>query len=498
MGSFRSLDRTGTASPAVRRTDASHSPACGLLHRLLRGLLRRSAALALAGVLALGPALTPMGTAARAQGSLPLVRDAETEALMRDYAGPIFDAAGIARQQVDIILVNRNDFNAFVADARRIFINVGVIIDAETPGEVIGVLAHEIGHISGNHLVRLRQALANAQVIAVIGAVLGAGAIAAGSSSGSSDIAQGGAGALTAGAGLAHRSLLAYRRGEESVADRAALTYLQKTRQSARGMLKTFSRFADQTLFSSQYTDPYAQSHPMPRERLTQLETVARQSPYWDTPEDPRLQARHDMVRAKLIAFTAHPSTVARDYPRSDSSLPAEYARAVVTMRTRSRSEAVEAIDKLIRRQPDNPYFHELKGQALLESGNPKAAIAPFRQALSLRPREAQFQIWLGFALVAANDNALLPEAEKILKAGLQVDENSPIGHSQLAIALGRQGKTAEADVATARGLMARGDFQAAKRYAARAQKNLKPGTPAWLQADDIVSYKPPQLPGRS
>lgn len=498
MGSFRSLDRTGTASPAVRRTDASRSPACGLLHRLLRGLLHRGAALALAGVLALGPALTPMGTAARAQGSLPLVRDAETEALMRDYAGPIFDAAGIARQQVDIILVNRNDFNAFVADARRIFINVGVIIDAETPGEVIGVLAHEIGHISGNHLVRLRQALANAQVIAVIGAVLGAGAIAAGSSSGSSDIAQGGAGALTAGAGLAHRSLLAYRRGEESVADRAALTYLQKTRQSARGMLKTFSRFADQTLFSAQYTDPYAQSHPMPRERLTQLETVARQSPYWDTPEDPRLQARHDMVRAKLIAFTAHPSTVARDYPRSDSSLPAEYARAVVTMRTRSRSEAVEAIDKLIRRQPDNPYFHELKGQALLESGNPKAAIAPFRQALSLRPREAQFQIWLGFALVAANDNALLPEAEKILKAGLQVDENSPIGHSQLAIALGRQGKTAEADVATARGLMARGDFQAAKRYAARAQKNLKPGTPAWLQADDIVSYKPPQLPGRS
>lgn len=459
-----------------------------------RRLLVRATALAVAGAVALGPLSVP----AKAQGGLPLVRDAETEELMRDYAGPIFDAAGIARQQVDIILVNRNDFNAFVADARRIFINVGVITEAETPGEVIGVLAHETGHITGNHLARLRQALANAQIIAVIGALVGVGAMAAGSSSGQSGVAQSGAGALTAGTGLAQRSLLAYRRGEESVADRAAVTFLEKTGQSAKGMLKTFSRFADQTLFSAQYTDPYAQSHPMPRERLAALETLARKSRYWDRPASPELQARHDMVRAKLIAFTSHPNAVARAYPRSDSSLSAEYARAVVTMRTKSRRETVEAIDKLLRRQPNNPYFHELKGQALLESGNPKAAIGPFRQALALRPREGQFHIWLGFALVAANDNSLLPEAERVLKTGLQMDQNSHIGYSQLAIALGRQGKTAEADLATARGLMARGDFQAAKRYATRAQKNLKRGTPSWLQADDIVSYKPPRLPGRS
>ena len=163
-------------------------------------------------------------------------------------------------------------------------------------------------------------------------------------------------------------------------------------------------------------------------------------------------------------------------------------------LRTSSRREAVEAIDALIRRQPNNPYFHELKGQALLESGNPKAAVEPFRRAVALRPREGQLNIWLGFALVASNSNSLLPEAERILKAGLQMDPNSPIGYSQLAIAQGRQGKTAEADLSTARGLMARGDFRAAKRYAARAQKNLKRGTPAWLQADDIVSYNPPDF----
>lgn len=471
------------SGPAILRPGNQDTVSQPRRPALRPSLGRRVATVAAAALIGITSTLQP----AQAQGGLPLVRDAETEELMRDYTAPIFDAAGISRQQVEVILVNRNDFNAFVADARRIFINVGVILDAETPGEVIGVLAHETGHITGNHLVRLRQALANAQIMAAIGVLLGAGAAAAGS-------AGGGAGAVTAGAGLAQRTLLAYRRGEEAVADRAALTFLEKTGQSAKGMLKTFSRFADQSLFSAQYTDPYSISHPMPRERLNALETLARQSRYFDKPADPALQARHDLVRAKLLAFTSHPNVVARAYPRSDRSLAADYARAVATMRTSSRREAVEAIDALIRRQPDNPYFHELKGQALLESGNPKAAVEPFRRAVALRPHEGQLNIWLGFALVASNSNSLLPEAERILKAGLQMDPNSPIGYSQLAIAQGRQGKTAEADLSTARGLMARGDFRAAKRYAARAQKNLKRGTPAWLQADDIVSYNPPDF----
>lgn len=297
------------------------------------GLLRRGLALLTAGLVG----MSAMTSTATAQRSLPLVRDAETEELMRDYTYPIFDAAGIAREQVEVVLINKRDFNAFVADARHIFINIGVITDAETPGEVIGVLAHETGHIKGNHLARLRDAVANAQVMAAIGMILGVGAMAAGAGSGTGGLTQGGAGALTAGAGIAQRSLLSYRRGEESVADRAAVTFMNKAGISARGMLKTFSRFADQTLFSAQYTDPYAQSHPMPRERLSALEAIARKSPHWNKPDNPALQARHDMVRAKLIAFTRHPNETLRTYPRSDRSLPAEYARAVVTMRTESR-----------------------------------------------------------------------------------------------------------------------------------------------------------------
>lgn len=457
---------------------------------LLGRIMRKAGTLFMAASIAL-PQLTAQSFAQGAR--IPLVRDAETEELLRDYAAPIFKAAGLPAGQVEIILVNENTFNAFVPDSRRMFINVGVLMEAETPGEVIGVIAHETGHIAGRHLVRLRTALANAQIMTVVGMVLGAGAVAAGASSGSNGMAGGGAAVAMGASSLGQRSLLAYQRGEEAAADKAALRYLEMTGQSAKGMLRTFERFADQQLFSAKYTDPYAQSHPMARERYNSLEEQARKSKFFDKPAPPALQARHDMVRAKLTAFTNHPNAVARLYPRSDTSMPAQYARAVAAMRSGGKS-AVKDIDALIAKQPDNPHFHELKGQALLESGSPKAAIPSFQRAVQLRPNEGQFLIWLGYAMVGSNDASLLPEAERVLKTGIQRDPNSGIAFSQLAIAQGRQGKQAEADLSTAQGMMMAGDFQAAKRYAARAQKNLKAGTPAWIQADDILTYKDPAL----
>ncbi|WP_417669037.1 M48 family metalloprotease [Roseibium sp.] len=455
--------------------------------------LKKATAAACAGALVLPLVVAP----AQAQrGKLALVRDAETEDLLKDYAAPIFKVAGIGNSPVEIILVNDKSFNAFVPDSRRMFINIGVLMEAETPGEVIGVVAHETGHIAGRHLVRLRSAAANAQIMSVIGMILGAGAMAAGAASGSAGAAQGGAAAALGSGSIGKRSFLTYQRGEEAAADRAALKYLNATGQSAKGMLKTFERFAEQQVFSARFVDPYAVSHPMARDRYRSLADAAQKSKFYNKPAPASLQQRHEMVKAKLIAYTNHPNTVARRYPRSDKSLPAQYAKAIAAMKSRSRG-AIKQIDALIRQQPNNPYFYEVKGQSLLESGNPKAAIAPFRKAVALRPNEGQFLIWLGYALVGSNNPAVLPEAESYLKKGLQRDPNSSVGYSQLAIAHARQGERAQADLATARGLMVAGDFGAAKRYAARAQKNLKRGTPAWLQADDIVSYKPPQLKQR-
>ncbi|WP_417693065.1 M48 family metalloprotease [Roseibium sp.] len=490
---MRSNSTAHRSSGAAELALAAPLQRFGMLGKAWQTGLKKTFASLLSATLLVPFTLPLTGNEAQAQrGRIPLVRDAETEDLLKDYAAPIFKVAGIGNSPAEIILVNDKSFNAFVPDSRRMFINIGVILEAEDPGEVIGVIAHETGHIAGRHLVRLRQAAANAQIMSVIGMVLGAGAAVAGAASGSGQAAQAAGVAALGSPQLGQRSLLSYQRGEEASADRAALRYLNATKQSAKGMLTVFERFAEQQVFSARFADPYAVSHPMANERYRNLAVDAQKSAHYDKPTSAALKARHDMVRAKLLAFASHPNEVARKYPRSDTSMPAQYARAVAAMKARSR-KAVDMIDALIRNQPSNPHFQELKGQAFMEMGRPKQAVQPFRRAVALHPNEGQFLIWLGYALVASNDNGALPEAERMLKAGLQRDPNSGIGYSQLAIAHARQGDTAQADVATAKGLMVQGDFDAAKRYAKRAQQNLKRGTPAWLQADDIVSYRPPQ-----
>ena len=456
-------------------------------------LLKRVFSFAVATLLAF-QTIAPTTAEAQQRGRrLPIVRDAEVEALLRDYAEPILRAAGLGGGSLQIILVNDRSYNAFVVDSHRMFMNVGVIIDAKTPNEVIGVIAHEVGHIAGNHLVRLRQAAANAQIMAVLGTLLGAGAIAAGAASGSGGIGRGGGAIVGLGAGLAQRSLLSYQRTEEATADRSAVKYLNATHQSPKGMLDTFKRLADQQLFASRYADPYAQSHPMARDRVSMLETLAKQSPYYNKKDPPALQARHDLARAKLIAFAGSQGAVARAYGNSNS-LPARYARAIYTMQSGNPRDAQRAIDGLLQTQPQNPYFWELKGQSLIESGNPAAAVAPFEKAVAYAPKEGLMKIWLGYALVATGKDAYLDKAVSLLKVGLREEPNSPLAYSQLAIAQARRGNPALADVATAKSMMLSGQFQAARKFAARAQKNLKRGSPDWLQADDIISYKPPDF----
>ena len=256
------------------------------LFESLRHTARKATALACATAIFLPALALP----AKAQRGLPLIRDAEIESLLRDYSKPIFKAAGISKSEPQIILVNQKSFNAFVPDSRRMFINIGVIMEAETPNEVIGVIAHESGHIAGRHLVRLRAAMANAQIMSVIGVLLGAGAAAAGAASGSGQAASGGAAAALSAGSIGKRSFLSYQRGEEAAADRAALKYLNATGQSARGMLKTFERMSSQQMFSRQFADPYAQSHPMAQERYNSLLTAAQKSKYFNQPDDYVLQ----------------------------------------------------------------------------------------------------------------------------------------------------------------------------------------------------------------
>ena len=429
---------------------------------------------------------------AMAQGARkPTIRDAEIEELLRDYAAPVFQAAGIGSRGAEIIILQDGDFNAFVASGRRMVINTGTMMATRTPGELIGVIAHETGHLAGGHLQDLRNQVARSSAIGAIAGILGAAVSVAGATAGSSVGTQAGAAASSVGPGLAQRTLLSYRRNQELVADRAALTYLEATGQSAKGMIRIFEGFADQQLVSRQYADPYAQSHPMARERIQALRDAAMRSRNWDAVDPPGLQFRHDMMRAKLSGFIEAPQTVARRYPASDKSMPANYARAIVAYRTGGTRGAVKAVDALIAAMPDNPYFYELKGQALLEAGKADEAIAPLRRAVALAPRAGLIRILLGHALLQTGSPAKLDEAVANLRAGLAAEPLAGIGYRHLATALQRQGRTAEADVATAEGHMIDGDLKVAQNFARRAQAKLKRGSPGWLKAEDILNQRP-------
>lgn len=423
-----------------------------------------------------------------------IIRDAEIENLLREYINPVLGVAGLRAGTVDVILVGSRDFNAFVADRKRVFINVGTIMESPTPSQVIGVLAHETGHIAGGHLARLRQELEGAQAIAIIGSILGAAALvgaARGSQVGVSGSAP--AGLLLGGQELALRSLLQYQRGEEQAADRAAITYLNATKQTARGMLETFAKLADQTLFATSRVDRYLLSHPLPRERIANLESEVKASPYFSAPENPAYVQRHALARAKLFAFVGGPDEVSRRYPLADTSLAAQYARAISAYRFGRIDIALAQIDRLIGQQPNNAYFHELRGQALLEAGRAREALPALRRAAAASGSHPLIMMMLGHALVSAEDPKSIDEAIKVLSRALQREPDAAEGYRYLAIAYDKRGDVANAELAAARGFMASGEVAEAQRIARRAQGKFKEGSPGWLGADDILNAKPPR-----
>jgi predicted Zn-dependent protease len=458
----------------------------------LRKKLSKVTALATAAALA----FAPMSARAEQERGPPVLRDAETEQLLRDYTRPILRVAGLEKQNIQVVIINDNAFNAFVADGRRIFVNYGALMQSETPNQIIGVLAHETGHMAGGHLAKLREQLAQAQTQMIIAMLLGAGAMVAGAKSN----AGGGGGLVNAGAAMTsapqeviRRTLLSYQRQQEENADRAGVKFLTATGQSAKGMYETFKRFTNDSLFAARGADPYVQSHPMPAERVAALEELARSSPYWEKKDDAALQLRHDMMRAKISAFMERQDTVYRRFPLSNNTLPARYARAITTYLHGDLSNALAQIDGLIQIQPNNPYLYELRGQALMEGGKPAEAIAPLRKAVQLSNNAALIEMLLGQALVASNNKAHTDEAIAILRAAVARETEAPLGYMQLAMAYGQKGDYAQADLASAQAAYLRGDNKTARDLASRAKTRFAVGTPGWVKADDIVTAKPPK-----
>lgn len=432
-----------------------------------------------------------MSDALSQRRGITLVRDAEIEALLQDYSRPLLKAAGMARRGIGIKIVNSEDFNAFVS-GNSMFIHTGLLLQAETPNEVIGVIAHEIGHFVGEHQVRLRERVADATRIAKFATLLGVGVAAAGAASGNSDAGAAGFGIASGGSRAALRGLLRYQRDEEQTADRTALRLLRATGQSANGMLATFRRLSRQTSIIAGRIDPYMLSHPTANDRIARLRPLVNSSPYANKRDSASLKLRHDMARAKIAAYLGG-SRYGRALLQSGKLHPTAqlYGRAILTYLYGSPRRAIPLIEKVLKAQPRNPYVHEMKGEILLRSNKPKEAIAPFRRAIALDKTKAGFiKVQLGHALLESGQKKNLDEAIRVLTQGVQRDPTALQGYAYLARARAQTGDSAGALLASAELAVRSGKKRQAREYAARAQRGFKRGTPRWLRAQDIIEVR--------
>jgi predicted Zn-dependent protease len=418
-----------------------------------------------------------------AQGrGVSLIRDAEIEATIRAYAEPIFTAAGLDAAATKVHLVQDDRINAFATLGLNIFVNTGLLMRADTPNQVIGVLAHETGHLAGGHLVRLQDELRNATIQSILALLAGVGA---GLATGNPGV---GVGAATIGQGVAQRNLLQYSRTQEASADQAGMKFLDATQQSSKGLLQFFQKLEGQEFLLSTNQDPYLQTHPLTTQRIDSVQEHVDHSPFSNNTDSPQLMVLHQRMLAKLKGYLWPLDRVLQTYPPSDLSVPARYARAIALFRVSRLKEALALMDSLLKEQPNDPFFLEQKGQILFQNGRLAEAVPLYQKAAELRPREALLRQELGQVLIETEDPRYVKPAVANLEFAAQMQSNDPEVWRLLAIAYGRDNQIAMSALAQAEEAAAAGDKREARLQAKRALKGLPSGSPGWLRANDIVA----------
>ncbi|MET0371531.1 MAG: M48 family metalloprotease, partial [Sphingobium sp.] len=379
---------------------------------------------------------------ARPAAAQSILRDAETEAFMNDMAGPLVSAAGLDPRNVQVMVINDPEINAFVAGGQYVWVHSGLIAAADNVNQLQGVVAHELGHIEGGHVLRT-DGMKEATGITLLSLVLGAAAIAAGG-------AEAGMGIMGLGQQAAMTKYLAFSRAQESSADLAGARYLSKAGVSGKGSLEFFKKLQNQEYrLAIPQEDSYGRTHPLSGERINVLREVYEVDPAWQKPVDPKLEARFERIKAKLYGFVSEPPQTMAKYPPSDLSIPARYARAYAWHKGAYPEKAVEEADALLAAAPHDPYFLELKGQILLESGRPRDAIAPLREAVK-ETSQPLISTLLGHALIATEDPANYAEAEQVLRTAVARDRENPFAWYQLGVVYETRGDTTRAALASA------------------------------------------------
>jgi len=421
-----------------------------------------------------------------ASAQISLLQDTETERTLRSYEDPIIKAAGLDPNAVKLYIVNDPTINAFAAEGQNIFVNSGLFIQLRTPNELIGVLAHETGHIAGGHLSRDSTAIKKAYVPMLLSMIVGIAAAAAGAGDASMAI-------MMAGQQAAAAQFNQFSRAQEATADTMGQKYLRLTHQSGEGMVNVFQRMADESARASAHPDRYATDHPADRDRVATLQTIADSSPYANVTDSPEAQHEFDMIKAKMLGYLAPVPDVLKFYPPKNMSKPARYARAMAYMRKPDLKLALAETDSLIKDEPNNPYFYEMLGQIYVQMSQPERGLAPYQKSVDILPDAPELRVALAAAQLATERKALAQPAIDNLKIALNQDNEDPFAWYEAAQGYSALGNQPMADLATAERLYAESS-PATLIFAKRAMKELPEGSPEWQRANDIVAIVTPIL----
>jgi predicted Zn-dependent protease len=438
-------------------------------------------ALVLAGI-----TIAPVQRAMADDGpAISLIRDTEIEAILHEEADPVFVAAGLDPKAVQIHLVESNEINAFSAGGQQIFLYTGMILQTRNPNELIGVIAHETGHIAGGHIARSGDF--GRAAIAPMLLTIGLGVLAA--LAGAPDAAAG----LVFSAGyFGELNALTYSREQESRADQAAATFLETAGISGRGLVQFFDNFRYQEVFDDEKKYPFFRDHPLSDDRIEALSVRVKRLSHYNDTDSPRAIARHAIMKAKLEGFIAGGGAVLADYPPGDTSFPARYARAIALYRQTEIEPALADLAGLIAQQPDDPYLWELKGQVLFDAGRAKEAEPAHRRSVELAPEAPLLRINLAQTLVAEGGAAHLDEAVLDIRHALSVEPDSPLAWRLLSEAYDAKGDQGMARLAAAEQNFYLGQLLEARTFAYNARELLPKGSPEWRRANDIILASKP------
>jgi len=417
-----------------------------------------------------------------------ILRDAETEAFFRQVAKPLEVAAGLDPKSVQIVLIGDPSINAFVSGGQNIYIHSGLIVAADNVNQLQGVIAHELGHIAGGHNVRFGEGAGPATRISLLSLVAAGLLIAAGA--GDAGIA-----ALGLGTAKAQSDFLSFSRDQESRADQAGAGFLRTAGISGKGSIVFFQKLLGEEYRNAIKQDnSYNRTHPLSGERISALDAEYRTSPAYNAPSDPALQAEFLRIKGKLTGFVEEPPRTFVLYPESDLSEGARYARAYAYHKSAYPDAANGEVDRLIALHPADPYYLELKGQILLESGHAKEALPVLRKAVARAPNEPLISTLLGHALISTEDPKDFAEAKPLLRSAIARDRDNPFAWYQLGVIYDREGDEPRAALAAAERYNLEGNAKSAAANARLALLGLPQGTPDWIRADDIAGVSKNEL----